>query len=160
MQVIHALDTLVFFNGPVSKTSTVAHKGEHGILLSCNFQFANGTIGHLVTGSTTPNFSNSLEMETHDGKLFRIDHLWDLYFSDQTNPIRLVDSKRWEYTWRPSPTDSGYKRTGYVTELNEFFDCILNHREFSPSFKDVVHLYELVDVLEKDLANCASTTHR
>jgi phthalate 4,5-cis-dihydrodiol dehydrogenase len=153
MQVIHALDTLVFFNGRVSEFSSVSYTDMNGILVSSSFRFDNKTIGHLVAGSTAPNFNNLLEMQTRDGKHFRIDHLWDLYYSNLKRPINLVDSKRWEYFWRPSPTDSGYKRTGYVTELQEFFRCIINHQKFSPSFKDVLHLYELIDDLEIDLLN-------
>ena len=151
MQAIHPLDTLVFFNGQVDEISAVSHKGPNGVLFSSNIRFANGAIGNLVSGTTSPNFSNTLEIETYQGKHFRIDHLWNLYFTDQTKPIKMFDSKRWEYAWRPSPTDSGYKRSGYANELENFFQCVKNKTKFSPSFKDVIHHYELMDSLEKQL---------
>jgi len=153
MQAIHPLDTLIFFNGRVQKTSLVAQKGERGVVFSCNFAFANGAIGNLVTGSTSANFSNYLEIETHLGKIFRVDHLWNLYFLDQKRPIKMIDAKRWEYAWRPSPTDSGYKRSGYVNELERYLECVKNQTPFSPSFKDVIHHYEVMDSIEEELTH-------
>lgn len=150
-QTIHALDTLVYFNGRVADIDVIAHKGKFGLTISTNINFENKAIGNLLTGSTSSYFRNQLELLTMKGKVFRLDWLWNLSYYDMERPIELVDGKRWEYAWKPSPTDSGYLRSGYMNEFDEFFRCVETKQEFSPAFKDTLHLYELSEEIEKYL---------
>ncbi len=151
-QVIHPLDTMVYFGGEVKDVLCLSCSNGQGTLISANFQFTNGAIGHMLTGSMSPHFENSLELTTKAGQQFVLESLWDLKITDRQKKSKFGNSTRvWESSITPSPLDSGHRRTGYFHELRVFFQCVLQKRAFSPSFTDVVYLYELLDRIEEQL---------
>ncbi len=154
-QVIHPLDTLLLFCGPVREIKSVSCHNEKGILASINFLFENGAIGHLETGTVLSHFETALEVITRGGRICHLDSLWNLTISDGDSPsIRHRDSRRWGHSWSPSPLTSGYSRTGYHQELEEFFACVIQDKCFAPSFQDALPLYQIMDTLEQQLGRC------
>jgi phthalate 4,5-cis-dihydrodiol dehydrogenase len=151
-QAIHQLDTLLYFSGPVEKIHVLSKRSNKNIITNIQLEFKNGSIGELLTGNNIPNFQTSIEIFTMENVLLRLDNLWKLTIYDQSRiPTDLNDRKRWGNIWAPSPLDSGYKRTGYELEMAEFISCVKEHKEFSPSFKDSIPTYELIEKIEKEV---------
>lgn len=146
-QVIHPLDTLIFFGGAVNDVRADSYIGDTDFTLSINMTFTSGAMGHLITGSDSPRFDTLLEIITAEDVVIKLDNMWRLTVLDQDIlPLDLDDRKRWRLDWEPSPLNSGFVRSGYYNELFEFCACLLDGGAFSPSFSEVIFLY---DVLEK-----------
>lgn len=148
-QVIHPLDTLIFFGGHASDIRVNSYIADSDFTMSINMMFDSGAMGHLITGSDSPKFENVLEIITAEDVVFKLDNMWRLSVLDHDIlPADLDDRKRWRFEWEPSPLNSGFLRSGYFNELSEFCACLANDIDFAPSFREVTLLYEILEKIE------------
>lgn len=152
-QAIHPLDTLILVGGGgVVSCHTESYFRESDMTISVNLRFNSGCIGHLMTGTDSPKFENTLEIVTSEDVVFKLDNMWNLQVLDERFiPSEFPDKKRWNFTWAPSPLNSGFGRSGYARELEEFFSCVAESRAFSPSLADSVELYSVLDEIDREM---------
>ena len=144
-QAIHPIDLLLALAGspPVTGTSTCRH-GADSTTVAAQFDFDDGVLGTLVTGTQASRFEHRVEITTTTGATLRLDDLNDLSISGAASPGRLRGESR---RWRPSPMHTGFERTGFAGELAAFVEAVSTGGGFSPSLADLIPTYQVMDQL-------------
>lgn len=151
-QAIHPIDTILHLGGRLKSTDCKSYTDKNSIVVSANFEFENGCIGYLFSGTNSLRFQNYLEIATKEDVSIQLENLWQLKISDNSViPDSLSDKKRWGIDWAPSPLSSGYSRAGYYNEFMSFFNCIRDGQMFSPSLKDAIEIYNVMESLEEQI---------
>ena len=160
-QTMHAAGFITKY-GAIIKSHDVKASNKNGkIFASGLFHLQNASgdqiIANITTGNLCPHFMWRAELITDKSIVIRINSLWELEIFDSNKTTNLIDTtKRWKDVWNPSPLSTGYSRTGYFTQFDEFFNCVINKKQFSSSFEKLVPAYKVLDILEEEL-ECANT---
>jgi predicted dehydrogenase len=155
-QAIHPIGFMTKY-GETIKTydiKTINHGGD--LFVSGNFLLENSKgdqiIANLTTGNMSPHFMWRVELITDRSIVVRINSLWELEIFDSHKTTNIIDQpKRWKDVWNPSPLSNGYSRTGYLHQFTEFFNCIKSKKKFASSLENLIPVYQILNVLEKEL---------
>jgi phthalate 4,5-cis-dihydrodiol dehydrogenase len=147
-QAIHSVDLAITLGGEVDKVETSVREGDKASLIQIDIRFKGGTTGSLLTGSAFPAFSFEMRGVGSRGHMVRLDNFWDLTLLSEGRQSPLIgDGKRWREAWHPSPLDSGYSRSGYLGELQAFFDAIRQGVRFAADYEALLPTYEIIDAV-------------
>jgi len=151
-QTIHAFDLSIMLGGsaPTRITKEIQREGD-ALLLSIQLRFPNGVTGSVLTGSMFPYFDFDLTTYGSESCVMHVDKMWDLTVRTPGTPSALgLDGKRWRGGWHPSPLDSGYRRSGYLGELEAFFQAIRQQSRFAADFEALLPTYAIIDAISAE----------
>lgn len=93
-----------------------------------------------------------MEFITDRSKIINLDSLWSIKINDVEKSYVSNECSKWSDYWAPSPLNSGYSRSGYFDELEEFVSSVIEEKPFTPSLTDLVPLYHVLDDIERQFA--------
>lgn len=146
-QTIHSIDlTTVFGQDEVTDVhSTVQWDGD-AMLTQINITFSSKRTASILTGSMFPYFEIDMKVISDKSAMITMDNLWNITLHEASIANQVVGAdKRWRNAWKPSPLDSGYVRTGYLTELTGFFNAIRTNTSFEADFQSMVPTYQIIE---------------
>lgn len=157
-QAIHPIGFMTKYGNHVVSYDIKKISDEENLFVNGNFLLKNDmgdtVIANLATGNMSPHFMWRAELITDKSIVIRINSLWELEIFDSNKTTNIIDKpKRWKDVWNPSPLSNGYSRTGYFNQFRDFFNCIRHKKQFKSSLEDLVPVYQIMDILEKELTN-------
>ncbi len=154
-QAIHPLAFILSFGDNYKIKSIDYSQFADQLLLNLNLDInRNGKsfVANITSGTCSPHFEWNMEIITDQGKILRINSLWELELLDAGKKTDLVkNTKRWKDVWHPSPVGNGLKRTGYYHELSSFFDSVRENKTFYPNLSNMFAVYTLIDQISKNI---------
>lgn len=151
-QAIHPLDLLVSQGTTITTKHIDFIRTDHGFIAVITISIDNDAmLGTITTGSLFPYFETQITIRSDMGTVVTLDSLWNVSISSPYLSTNFTEEpKRWSLNWNPSPLDSGYRRSGYLGEIQAFLDAILHDQDFEPSFESQLKVYELIDEIEAE----------
>jgi predicted dehydrogenase len=147
-QAIHSVDLAVSIAAaPIVSISPRIHRGREGELYTVNLTFENGAAATVLTGSIFPYFEFDMRVVGDGAAMASLDQLWNLTLHKSSAATPGTKDKRWREAWQPSPLDSGYSRSGYIGEVEEFFNSVREGKRPSTSFDTLVPTYQVIEAL-------------
>lgn len=148
-QAIHPIDLLTTMAGSTVRTlRSSCRLGDDNVSIGAQIDFTSGAIGTLVTGTQAPRFEHRVEVSTTTGVTICLTDLTDLTIAGSAvptpGPVVRGETRR----WRPSPMHVGYERTGFSGELAAFLNAATTGNAFTPSLRDLVSTYQVMDQLD------------
>ncbi|WP_199535807.1 Gfo/Idh/MocA family protein [Dyella psychrodurans] len=150
-QAIHTIDLAMLFGGDVKETRSEVQNDNGSLIVEINISFKNGATASILTGTMFPYFEFEMKLISDTSTMVRLDNLSDITLHEPDHVTRAGgNDKRWRGYWRPGPLDSGYVRSGYQSELQDFFDAIRTGGKFEADFANLIPTYEVIEqVCEK-----------
>lgn len=155
-QTIHGLDMLIHLCGPVRDIHVVNDNSENKVVFTAILEFESGAHGSLITGNTSPHFIFDFDAICQDKLYITVSSLCNMTVSEMDKRYAGGESKRWRDSWASSPLCSGYDRSGYKGELEDFFMAIrTGQSSSSTAFSTLRETYRCLDLIE---TACTSNT--
>ncbi|SNR86538.1 Gfo/Idh/MocA family protein [Puniceibacterium sediminis] len=151
-QSIHSLDFLINLCGTVRQVTTVGENIGERIVLTIVLTFQNGVTASLVTSNTCPHFVFDFDVIAMGSRLISSSALWSITVSEVGKAYHLDEAKRWSDSWEHSPLASGFERSGYAGQMNEFICAVREQRESEISFASVRPVYNCMAIIEEQMA--------
>jgi len=149
-QAIHPVDLLLqLAGGPVIDTHVTRQVGSTGTMVGLQLGFASGIVGSLICGSQATRFESRIEITTSSGATMCLTRLGELTVTGGLVPPEIGDPRGWSQSWRPSPLDVGFDRTGFGAELVAFSRAAATGADFSPGLADLLPTYRILDRIEE-----------
>lgn len=151
-QLIHPLDYLMSYGGQLKSFDVFVSKQEIPFIIQILFEFENGTIGSLKSGSFYPKFRHEIEMISHGGNTIKVKNLNDIEITkkDLNTPFN-VRSKNCHISYSMSPLKSGYSKAGYSEELNNFFESVIFDINYEHNFEGLLSVYECLKKIQLEI---------
>ena len=155
-QAIHPIGFMTKYGENIGAYDIKTINKDGNLFVSGNFLLTNTNgdqiIANLTTGNMSPHFMWRVELITDKSIVIRINSLWEFEIFDNNKSTNLIDKpKRWKDVWNPSPLSNGYSRTGYFNQFSEFFNCVKNGIQFASSLENLIPVYHILNILEKEL---------
>ena len=146
----HAIDLMIYYMGPIKQTVAARAWPEidGGVAITVQFLFKSGAIGNLLASSYAPHFTVSASVLSDNGCIANMNGLHEVRVDGTT-----ILEKRWSKNWSPRTLETGYAFAGYKTELDRFFQAIINNtaENVHPSFMDELAIYEAMDKIMESI---------
>jgi predicted dehydrogenase len=148
-QAIHSIDLALLLGGECVEAESEVRAIDDSLLVRIHFRFEGGASGTVLTGNIFPYFDLELMAVGARSSVVALDKMWNLTVKDAEGDavFGLADAKRWRSEWHPSPLDSGYARSGYLGELQRFFDAIERGEAFPADFRAMQPTYRVIDLV-------------
>jgi predicted dehydrogenase len=148
-QTIHGLDMLIHLCGPVRDLRVVDDNCGNRIIFTTMLEFVSGAHGSLITGNTSPHFVFDFDAICRNKVYVAGRSLWDMAVSEVDKSYAGGERKRWRDSWAPSPLSSGFDRSGYKGELEDFISAIhANKGDSGTAFSTLRETYRCLDLIE------------
>lgn len=146
-QAIHSIDLAIVFGGAEIDDIHANIQWDAGALLAnIHLTFASGMAASLFTGSMFPYFEFDMKLVSHHSTMVHLDNLWNITLHEVEHNTRSGgNDKRWRGAWQPGPLDSGYIRSGYQGELEDFFHAIRHNKKFEADFASLLPTYKVIE---------------
>ncbi|MBD8555173.1 Gfo/Idh/MocA family oxidoreductase [Rhizobium sp. CFBP 8762] len=155
-QTIHGLDMLIYLCGPVDKLDVVHDNHGDCIIFTTVMRFSSGAHGSLITSNTSPHFVFDFDAICRDTVHVTARSMWDITVSEIGKTYVNGEQKKWRDSWTPSPLASGFDRSGFRGEIEDFIATIRANRGASGSSTAFATLHETFRCLEEIEAQCQS----
>ena len=159
-QSIHSLDFLIDLCGPVRNVKTVGENTGKRIVLTIVLTFQNGVTASLITSNTCPHFVFDFDVIAMGGRHISSSALWSMNVSEVGKTYHINEEKRWSDSWAHSPLASGFQRSGYAGQMNEFLSAVRERRDSDISFASVRPVYDCMSTIEEQMAKPVQTLSR
>lgn len=146
-QAIHSIDlATAFSNSKIAEIESHVQNESNALLAQINMKFESGLTASVLTGTMFPYFEFQLKVVSNRSTMIELDNLWNITVHEigYSSPTTGSD-KRWRSAWQPGPLDSGYERSGYLGELNKFFEAIREGKDFEGSFASMLPTYQVIE---------------
>ncbi|WP_122572246.1 Gfo/Idh/MocA family protein [Pseudomonas viridiflava] len=150
-QAIHTIDLGVTFGGGELRDieSRVQRHGD-SLLVSLELQFTTGASVSLLSGTMFPYFEFDMKIVSSNSMMVELNNLWNITMHEPEHGTSATGpGKRWRGAWQPGPLDSGYERSGYFGELEQFFHAVRNNTTYEASFESLRPTYEVIESICK-----------
>lgn len=149
-QTIHGLDMLIHLCGPVRDLHVVNNNSGDRVIFTVILEFYSGAHGSLITGNTSPHFVFDFDAVCRDRFYVTGRSLWDMTISEIGKSYAGGERKKWRDSWASSPLSSGFDRSGYKGELEDFILAIRTGRgDSSTGFSTLRETYRCLDFIEE-----------
>lgn len=159
-QSIHSLDFLINLCGSVRHVTTVGENVGERIVLTIVLTFQNGVTASLVTSNTCPHFIFDFDVIAKGSRHISSSALWSINVSEVGKTYHLAEEKRWSDSWAHSPLASGFERSGYAGQMNEFISAVREQRDSEISFASVRPVYDCMTMIEEQMTQPVQTLSR
>ncbi|RML44873.1 Dehydrogenase [Pseudomonas syringae pv. ribicola] len=146
-QAIHTIDLGVTFGGGELRDieSRVQRHGD-SLLVSLELQFTTGASVSLLSGTMFPYFEFDMKIVSSNSMMVELNNLWNITMHEPEHGTSATGpAKRWRGAWQPGPLDSGYERSGYFGELEQFFHAVRNNTAYEASFESLRPTYAVIE---------------
>jgi predicted dehydrogenase len=148
-QTIHGLDMLVHLCGSVRDLHVVHNNCGNRIVFTVILEFESGAHGSLITSNTSPHFVFDFDVICRDKFYVTGRSLWDMTISETGKRYAGGERKKWRDSWTPSPLASGFARSGYLGELEDFVAAVrAGSKDSGTAFSTLRETYRCLDLIE------------
>lgn len=148
-QTIHGLDWMIHMCGPVRDLRVSHSNYANKIMFTVMMDFQSGAHGSLITSNTSPHFVFDFDAICRRKVHVNSSALWDLSVSEVGKTYLDGETKKWTDHWAPSPLVSGFERSGYRGQFEDFITAIKQGRDSSTSFETLTETYRCMEEIER-----------